>query len=565
MLTPPRLLTLVHAVQQPLGVPELTTVSLDHDGVAEQQALAQGWFKNPLQTAPSPGQQAVEEGAALTSWRRFGSTEAFLMGGLRLHGASTAKVDLFAEWSDPIDNPAEPEPGSISRSSHVDTLELNDLDEGELVAAEHQWRANGYYDPEHDTILFGRAFDKPGIVPTNTTLHQDAAPRHIINDTKRHRVRYTAVATSRYREYFDQSAGLTFTRASSAVEVDVPASARPDSPSIAYVIPTFAWQRQTGTNIQRSVRFGGGLRVYLNRPWFSSGEGELLGVVLRNSFSEFDREAWKPFVTQWGVDPIWQTGGLSRVPSRYNFDGYTASDDSLTLEETVPMEGRASGRVSVVGFPVRYDSTRQLWYCDITLNVDQSSYTPFVRLALARYQPHALVDAKLSRVVLADFAQLTPDRSLVVTTDPYYPQRLRITLSGVAPRGPRPVLRAEPPPSQLAQHPTEVTVRVQVREANIISDLAWRDVPSGTVTLSANRPASSDPDLLIWTGALSFTQGTPDAGQYRLLIEEREYIDASYVDIEEGEQGQVPRQPSRLIYAETVELDAALLENALQR
>jgi hypothetical protein len=29
-----------------------------------------------------------------------------------------------------------------------------------------------------------------------------------------------------------------------------------------------------------------------------------------------------------------------------------------------------------------------------------------VRLALVRYQPHALPDAKLSRVVLADFAAL---------------------------------------------------------------------------------------------------------------------------------------------------------------
>ena len=67
--------------------------------------------------------------------------------------------------------------------------------------------------------------------------------------------------------------------------VEVPASARPVAPEIAYVIPTFGWQRQTQTNLKRSVRFGGGLRVYLERPWCSSGEGELLGVTLYEGLS----------------------------------------------------------------------------------------------------------------------------------------------------------------------------------------------------------------------------------------------------------------------------------------
>lgn len=565
MISPPRLLTLVHAVQQPLGLPQLAAASTDHDGAAEANALARGWLTNPLQTAPSSGREAPEEGAALTAWRRPGSTEAFLIGGLRLHGASTAKVDLMAEWSDPVDDPAQPAPGTVSVSAHVDTLELPELDEGELVADGPERRPNGYYDPEHDTVLFARAYDRVGIVPNNPLLTLDAAPRHALDDAKRHRVRYTAVASSRFREYFPQDAGLDFTRSSAAVEVDVPASARPAAPSVAYVVPTFAWQRQTGTNIKRSVRFGGGLRVYLNRPWFSSGEGELLGVVLLNQFGAIDREAWKPFITQWGADPIWQSGKLGSLPGRFDFDGYTATDDSLTLEEPTPRSNGQPGRVGVVGFPVEYDAERQMWFCDITLNVDGSSYTPFVRMALARYQPHALADAKLSRVVLADFAQLTPDRSLVVSSDPYAPQRLRITLSGVAPRGPRPLLHAEPQPVQPAQHPTEVTVRVQERVPDLVSDLAWQDVPSGTVTLSEDRPANTDPDLLVWTGAVAFPGGAPAAGQYRLLIEEREYVAASYVEVETVEGERVVRQPGRLIYAETVELDATLLGNALQR
>ena len=47
------------------------------------------------------------------------------------------------------------------------------------------------------------------------------------------------------------------------------------------------------------------MRVYLDRPWYSSGDGELLGIVLYNGSFPVDREGWKPYVTQWGLDPIW--------------------------------------------------------------------------------------------------------------------------------------------------------------------------------------------------------------------------------------------------------------------
>jgi hypothetical protein len=76
--------------------------------------------------------------------------------------------------------------------------------------------------------------------------------------------------------------------------------------------------------------------------------------------------------------------------------------------------------------------------CIVREILHQNPYAPFIRLALVRYQPHALPDAKLSRVVLADFAQLTRVRSAVVTADPYHPRRLRVTISGIAPQGPPP-------------------------------------------------------------------------------------------------------------------------------
>src|SRR6185503_10573063 len=107
---------------------------------------------------------------------------------------------------------------------------------------------------------------------------------------------------------FPSDQELDFTRASEPVTVNVPASARPPAVSVRYVVPTFGWERQTTTNLVRSVRYGGGLRVVLDRPWFESGEGELLGVVLWNAgrTSNAAREAWKLFITQWGGDPIWR-------------------------------------------------------------------------------------------------------------------------------------------------------------------------------------------------------------------------------------------------------------------
>ena len=61
-----------------------------------------------------------------------------------------------------------------------------------------------------------------------------------------------------------------------------------------------------------------------------------------------------------------------------------------------------------------FDPDRRLWYCDIEVNWG-TAYFPFIRLALARYQPTSLSSAHLSNIVLADFTALTPDRWLNVT------------------------------------------------------------------------------------------------------------------------------------------------------
>ena len=131
--------------------------------------------------------------------------------------------------------------------------------------------------------------------------------------------------------------------------VDIPASARPDAPRVLYVVPTFGWERQTSTNLKRSMRFGGGLRVYLDRPWYSSGDGELLGVVLYGEGFPIDREAWKHLVTQWGLDPIWDADRVWAYPDPSNFPLSVAQEFGLSLEEPTPPGSQGKGRVHVAG------------------------------------------------------------------------------------------------------------------------------------------------------------------------------------------------------------------------
>jgi hypothetical protein len=523
LLTPPKLITLVHAVQQPLGRPEFIPLDVEHEPT---KAPADELH---LETEPITGRSDPTELAPITAWRRLGATDAYLMGALRVHGSSTAKVDLVASWDDYSDETGD-EYTVTSNHGQVEELSLRTLDEDYLEASARPRRFVGYYDPQHDQIAFTRAGDWAGRPDRDEIVFDNAAPRQVFNDAKHRRVTYTSIATSRFREYFSDD--HDFTRSSDPVVVDVPASARPVAPSVVYVLPTFGWQRQTDTNIMRSVRFGGGLRVYLDRPWFSSGEGELLGVALWSSengtFDDDARDKFKPYITQWGMDPIWQSDELSGVPGAWNFPDAGAVDYAVSLEEANAGRHGRPGRVDVVGFAPQYDKERRLWFADLTLDTFTATYGTFVRLALVRYQPNALLDAKISRVVLADFAQLTPDRSAVVTSDPYRPRTVNVVVSGVAPRAPS---------------RNRVSVRVQNRDPAVETDLGWRDVPAAEAAVATriDATASSQPDLALWAGTVSFATA-PDPGRFRLLIEEREYI------------GQ-----GRLIYAEAFELDHTLV------
>ncbi|MRX42136.1 hypothetical protein [Agromyces kandeliae] len=239
MVTPYAELTLVHAVEKPLEPPE---IALD----AQQR-------------------------------RAHGETFSVLPGFVRTHAASTGRMDLEATWQEPVDDPLEPAPVFVPdpadppppgtptppvRHAHVADFPVTPIESQARIGRDAAGPA-GPYGPRHEV-------------------------RHEFGDTKHRMVDYTPIATTRFREYFPPKVTDDpdlVTHAGPALRVNVPSSRRPDPPDVHSIIPTWRWDEmplRVGSRFGvRRVRSGGGLRVYLRRPWWSSGDDELLGVILR--------------------------------------------------------------------------------------------------------------------------------------------------------------------------------------------------------------------------------------------------------------------------------------------
>ena len=443
LTTPFKQLTLTHATQQPLGLP---------------------WFQH------------------LAAPRNFGQTFAELADDVIVSGKSSIKLEVHASWNETIDPLAQPGPQVLKGQARVGEVHL-----------------------ERD----------------DATIPLEGMP-HAFGDTKYRHVTYEAVATSRYAEYFlppapaapargaavrtPISAGgrplPVFTRISQPRDVDVLSSARPLAPKILYVIPVFAWNGQKKGETIVSTRQGGWLRVYLERPWFSSGDGELLGVVL-------GPDTWGPYVTQWGLDPLVVGPTLPAAPVRGNFKAAKETETGLSLAES------SSARVEVAGHVVVYDPVRQLWYADIEVDCGDA-YFPFLRLALARYQPHSLKteaeDCKLSRVMLADFAQLAPDRAVTLTFDSTKPLAVGVTVAG-------PIYSA----NSGGREPSTMIVTVDERTLSGDAVTGWTPVPDYEMMLRRTTVSGgiASAPVLAWIGQV--TLPTPrTAKKYRLVIREYE-------------------------------------------
>jgi hypothetical protein len=198
----------------------------------------------------------------------------------------------------------------------------------------------------------------------------------------------------------------------------------------------------------------------------------------------------------------------------------------LTLDEV----SDETETVTAVGLPVEYDATRQLWFCDITL-APTDFYTPFIRLALARFQPHALPNTHLSRVVLTDFVQLLPDRTAQIEFEPSS-SRLLVTVSGVY--GFHDLTKRITPPSTSPLSPILSTIyssrvvqaHLEIPDPRVGGDLGWSKVANKAITLPA---VKEEGNTMVWHSAISFdglAKPKSQGGQqvYRVLIQEFERV-----------------------------------------
>jgi hypothetical protein len=314
-------------------------------------------------------------------------------------------------------------------------------------------------------------------------------------------------------------------RTQAAMQRDVPSSARPAAPKVLYLVPTFGWSssaNQAGTEY-KSERRGGGLRAYLDRPWFSSGDGEMLGVVIWTGAWPPD-ETTKMYVSDWGLDPMYKSSATTDRPTVGAFK--TAVADTQTVFSLEELKPDSVHTYHVAGHPVAYDASRKLWYADIEIDAG-ASYTPFVRLALARYQPKSVEGVHLSRVVLADFVQLTANRTASLTRPTKQSDTLTVAVSGLS----YSLL-------QSAAGPSAVEVSLERRRADTEPDkqaeLAWEQVPASSAPLT---PSAGPNGTTMWTGQVTLPKAMGD--RFRVIIREFEKFGTG----------------RRLVYADTIEVD----------
>jgi hypothetical protein len=142
---------------------------------ALQTLATQGshWMLTPYRTLTlvHAVQQPLQtpEYAALQAQKTLGDTFATVVDAMPIHGKSTNKLDVLATWSEPIDALSDPKWKLVDGNAHV----------GEM-----------------------------GIEYDDTTAN--ISMKHEFHDTKYRRVTYSAVATTRYKEYFQQAASETF-------------------------------------------------------------------------------------------------------------------------------------------------------------------------------------------------------------------------------------------------------------------------------------------------------------------------------------------------------------------
>ena len=571
-LTPPLTIQLIHAVRLPLKVPTFSALSASTPRTAASTALD---LADPM---------------------------------FQLDIPSTTTIDVLASWSDPIDEPTSATRPDVATTNHsglaftckVPTpAPLGAIDQPlQLVPApapafslkgthqigdtkhhliRYQARATSRFAEffttrgvinraSASTLSFSNLGLKPGLVVEPASVHIFQA-----DGTEVPRSYYQVSADQNTLEFtvfgrlnLKGQRGLTVeftptvTLDGTTKALHVLSTARPAAPKIDRITPAWSIDRTSTKSMATYKRHGNTLRVYLDRPWWSTGSGELLGVVaLRPNMATTTPPLLTDphqLTTQMGLDPIslaWD--GLYEVTTPPTFTG-TATVPSVpgrSQSYSSPplvrlVEDSSDTLYRVHPYAVSYDAEGDQWYADVTMDFGVGNSPPpgyFVRLALVRFQPYSIEGARaeVSNVVVATFAQPVVDRS--VTMVRLSPTTLRVTVAGPAYRGFRPLPSdgspltdsvgdaenpgAAHPYSQPKRAPTGPVTSMMVAEVQVydtasglIGDLAWVHYASVKSTYLSPTFTGSD---AVWTGSITLPDGLGPSTKLRLRVSELDY------------------------------------------
>jgi hypothetical protein len=254
--------------------------------------------------------------------------------------------------------------------------------------------------------------------------------RHEFGDTRRRTVSYRLTATSRFRDYFKDTANVElFCHRNVLGPFVVPNSARPEAPVVLSARPAFKWDLETehGADFElvQKRRLGGIVRVQLARPWYQTGEEEQLAVLTW----------WSQEVGPIGKLPVLPTSMTSQVAGdpikSHGYPPRRPAPGDFTARSGNPVNIKLNGNV-VVAVPHTpwFHKAENCWFADIELSAATARiYCPFVRLSLTRYQPQSLPGLESSLPMLTDYIPLLPDRTLKVKRQLNH---VALTLTGYA-------------------------------------------------------------------------------------------------------------------------------------
>jgi hypothetical protein len=375
LYSPPRTLTLVHAVRRPLQAAKLILFGTHMD--VNNPGLGSFWP------------------------RERGSTRVKLQGTIQPHAASTARVVVKAAWDELIDRPGQP----VKTESRLETLGAFDVLKGQ------------------DVLGFGSG-SLPSPVPPQPLLPATKpALDQVLGDQKHRAVRYSVTAATRFREYFlgIPEGDPRLLREGPEQTVHVLNASRPDPLPVHSIVPIYNWDRDLLAGQYTSTRRTSGVRVYLRRPWGATGTDERLGVVVYDSAASAEANLGRNdpvcrLISRYSLDPLEDAADVAASPLlETSFPARKEVLKTMALLEPGRSRAPSSYGVSVVGHEVKYSAERDLWYADVEIAGIIDRF-PFLRLGLVRFQPYSTAGCHVSRVDLPDPVQIMPRRTLIAST-----------------------------------------------------------------------------------------------------------------------------------------------------